>query len=159
MHDQGFNTVKLWCCWSWMNPEPGRFDFDDIDELMDLAAKHELAVVLNTILENCPYWLEARHPEARYVDNEDRPVPLAAAMNTPGGGWPGLCFDNDHVWEAAQQFLAALTARYGEHGALSFWDVWNRIWSRPHISRTAGTATAPHRRSGSGRGWSSATAT
>ena len=71
MHDQGFNTVKLWCCWSWMNPEPGRFDFDDIDELMDLAAKHELAVVLNTILENCPYWLEARHPEvAQLIDAE-----------------------------------------------------------------------------------------
>jgi beta-galactosidase GanA len=129
MRDYGFNTVKLWCCWSWMNPEPGRFDFDDIDELMDLSAAHELAVVLNTILENCPYWLEARHPEARYVDNEDRPVPLAAAMNTPGGGWPGLCFDNNHVWAAGQEFLAALTDRYRGHEALSVWDVWNE----PHM--------------------------
>ncbi len=129
MREHGFNTVKLWCCWNWMNPRPGQFDFDDIDELMDLAAKHDLRVVLNTILENSPYWLELQHPEARYVDNEDRAVPLGAAMNTPGGGWPGLCFDNDGVWEAAEEFLGALTGRYGAHEALSVWDVWNE----PHM--------------------------
>ncbi len=60
-----------------------------------LAADAGLEVVINTIIENAPYWLEERRPDARYVDSEDRPVHLTAAMNTPGGGWPGLCFDDD----------------------------------------------------------------
>lgn len=129
MRRHGFNTVKLWCCWSWMGPQPGRCDFDDIDELMDLAQAHELRVVLNIILEDAPYWLEGAQPQARYVDSEGRAVALGGAMNTPGGGWPGLCFDNQEVWEAARDFVRALTERYRSHPALAVWDVWNE----PHL--------------------------
>ncbi|SDL73491.1 beta-galactosidase [Nonomuraea jiangxiensis] len=129
MRAAGLDTVKFWACWSWMNPAPGGFDFADLDELMDLAARHDLGVVVNTILENAPYWLEHRLPQARYLDHEDRPVRLVAAMNTPGGGWPGLCFDNEEVWAAAEDFLRALADRYRGHPALRVWDVWNE----PHL--------------------------
>jgi beta-galactosidase GanA len=96
---------------------------------MDLAHGHGLGVVINTILENTPYSLESRWPEARYRDHEDRPVALTAAMNTPGGGWPGLCFDHAGVREEADGFLTALVARYRDHPALRVWDVWNE----PHL--------------------------
>ena len=129
MREAGFDTVKLWACWSWMEPRPGEYDFADLDELLDLAQRSGLRVVINTIIENAPYWLEAAHPEARYRDAEDRPVQLTAAMNTPGGGWPGLCFDNEPVWDAAQRFLRAVVERYDGHAALEVWDVWNE----PHL--------------------------
>jgi beta-galactosidase GanA len=29
MANSGMNTVKFWACWSWMNPERDRFDFED----------------------------------------------------------------------------------------------------------------------------------
>lgn len=127
MRDSGMNTVKLWACWSWMNPEPGVFDFDELDELIGIARELGLTIVVNTIIENAPYWLEQAHPEARYTDQEGRTVQLTAAMNTPGGGWPGLCFDNLGVWEAAERFLGALVERYGD--AVAIWDVWNE----PHL--------------------------
>jgi beta-galactosidase GanA len=85
--------------------------------------------VINTILENAPYWLEEAAPTARYHDHEDRPIALTAAMNTPGGGWPGLCFHSVEVWTAAEQFLTAVVQRYREHPALLTWDVWNE----PHL--------------------------
>ncbi|NAS23654.1 hypothetical protein GT755_18375 [Herbidospora sp. NEAU-GS84] len=129
MRAAGLDTVKFWACWSWLNPAPGEFDFTDLDELMDLAAGHGLGVVINTILENAPYWLEERLPHARYVDHEGRAIRLTAAMNTPGGGWPGLCFDDEEVWTAATAFLEALVSRYRNHPALRFWDVWNE----PHL--------------------------
>ena len=129
MRDNGFDTVKFWACWSWMQPAPDRIDFGDLDRLMDLAADCHLQVVINTILENAPYWLEQAHPEARYRDADDRPIRLTAAMNTPGGGWPGLCFDNPPVRDAAHQFLTRLAERYREHPALRMWDVWNE----PHL--------------------------
>jgi beta-galactosidase len=50
-------------------------------------------------------------------------------MNTPGGGWPGLCFDNPEPREQAESFLAALVGRYADHPALAVWDVWNE----PHL--------------------------
>jgi beta-galactosidase GanA len=129
MRAAGMTTVKYWACWSWMGASPDAVDFADLDELMDLAGRHGLGVVVNTILENAPYRLEQRWPEARYLDHEDRPVALTAAMNTPGGGWPGLCFDHPGVWEAAAGFLRAVVARYRGHPALLAWDVWNE----PHL--------------------------
>ncbi|MEV0713260.1 beta-galactosidase [Asanoa sp. NPDC050611] len=129
MRSAGFDTVKLWACWSWMQPTPDTIDFADLDRLLDLAHEQGLGVVVNTILENAPYWLAARHPAAHYHDHEQRPVRLTAAMNTPGGGWPGLCFDNPAVWEAAASFLTAVVSRYREHPALRVWDVWNE----PHV--------------------------
>jgi beta-galactosidase GanA len=129
MREAGFDTVKFWACWSWMEPRDGEYDFADLDELLELAGAAGLRVVINTILEDAPYWLEEAHPEARYRDSEDRPVHLTAAMNTPGGGWPGLCFDNAPVWDAAQRFLRAVVERYDGHAALEVWDVWNE----PHL--------------------------
>jgi beta-galactosidase GanA len=129
MSAAGLNTVKLWACWSWINSAEGRFDLDDLQELLDHAGDLGLDVVINTIIENAPYWLEERAPHARYRDQDDRAIQLTAAMNTPGGGWPGLCFDNAEVREAAVAFLGELVERFDGHPALTVWDVWNE----PHL--------------------------
>jgi beta-galactosidase len=129
MKSAGLNTVKLWACWSWMNSSDGRVDFDDLRELLDYAGELGLAVVINTIIENAPYWLERRAPHTRYRDQDNRPVQLTAAMNTPGGGWPGLCFDNREILDSAGAFLTALVQQFDGHPALTTWDVWNE----PHL--------------------------
>ncbi len=33
----GLNTVQLWILWGWVEPEPGRFVFDDYDRLAGVA--------------------------------------------------------------------------------------------------------------------------
>jgi beta-galactosidase GanA len=129
MKSAGMNTVKLWACWSWINSSERVFDFEDLAELLDYAGEIGLDVVVNTIIENAPYWLEQNAPEAHYRDHEGGEVRLTAAMNTPGGGWPGLCFDNPTVVDAAAEFLAALVKRFDGHPALTTWDVWNE----PHL--------------------------
>jgi len=129
MKSAGLNTVKLWACWSWINSSDGQFDFDDLGELLDCAHSIGLDVVINTIIENAPYWLERRLPEARYRDQDDHEIQLTAAMNTPGGGWPGLCFDNPGVRDSAAAFLTALVTRFDTHPALTTWDIWNE----PHL--------------------------
>jgi beta-galactosidase len=129
MKAAGMNTAKLWACWSWMNPKPNAYDFADLDELTQLARGQELGLVVNLILEDAPYWLEQAHPEARYRDAENRPIHLGAAMNTPGGGWPGLCFDNPPIVEAAWSFLKSVVERYRSDPAIVSWDVWNE----PHL--------------------------
>ncbi|MCU1558529.1 MAG: Beta-galactosidase/beta-galactosidase [Microbacteriaceae bacterium] len=129
MKQSGLNTVKFWACWSWVNVRDAEFDWADLDELMEHARSIGLTVVINTIIENAPYWLEQQFPNARYVDDRGDAMRLTAAMNTPGGGWPGLCFDNDEVWAAASHFLTQLVQRYDDNDALSVWDVWNE----PHL--------------------------
>ena len=63
----GYNTVKYWIQWRWNEPEEGKFYFDDIDELMDLAEKNGLKVVLNIILDVSPIWLIKDYPESAMI--------------------------------------------------------------------------------------------
>jgi hypothetical protein len=54
----GFNAVQLWVLWGWVEPELGVFrfdDYDDYDELFDIAQRHGLGVVLSTVAEIQPY--------------------------------------------------------------------------------------------------------
>lgn len=132
VRQHGMNTVKFWASWSWMHRARGQVEFDELDELMELAAASGLAVVLNTILENAPYWLEREAPHTRYVAHDGQSVQLTGAINTPGGGWPGLCFDNGEARSAASEFLTTVVERYHGHTALAGWDVWNE----PHVEPT-----------------------
>ena len=34
MRRSGLDTVQLWACWGWIEPEPGGYCFDDYDELV-----------------------------------------------------------------------------------------------------------------------------
>lgn len=70
MSSHGMNTVKFWACWSWMHRSADEVNFDEFDELMDLAHENKLEVVVNVILENAPYWLAHEAPHSRYVDHE-----------------------------------------------------------------------------------------
>jgi beta-galactosidase GanA len=128
----GFNIVKIWANWSWMHKSEDKFDFSDFDHLFELAGKNKLKIIINTILENAPYWLAERHPEALYETAAGRKFQLVARSNTPGGAWPGLCWDNAPVRERAERFLKAIGARYRDHGALWGYDVWNEVFFEPH---------------------------
>jgi CheY-like chemotaxis protein len=46
MKELGFNTVKLWAVWNWIEREPGVFTFGDLDELLDLADKRPADIIL-----------------------------------------------------------------------------------------------------------------
>ncbi|MHB1356830.1 MAG: beta-galactosidase, partial [Anaerolineae bacterium] len=45
----GLNTIKIWAQWRWNNPEENEFIFDDVLELLEIAEKNGLQVVINTI--------------------------------------------------------------------------------------------------------------
>ena len=44
MRRSGLDTVQLWACWGWIEPEPGEYSFDDYDELVALANQAGLKV-------------------------------------------------------------------------------------------------------------------
>ncbi len=131
MADQGFTLVKIWAMWSWINRAEGQYDFAAFDRLFELADKNGLGIVINTILENVPYWVTVRFPDARYEASDGQKFWPIARSNTPGGGWPGLCLDNDDVREIAGQFLAAVGERYAESPVLWGYDVWNEVFFEP----------------------------
>lgn len=121
----GYNTVKYWIQWRWNEPKKGEYDFSDIDELMDLAHKSGLKVVLNTILEVTPVWLDKEYPGSAMISARGERVAGFASEYRQIGGMPGPCYHHDIANEYKHRFLAECAKRYATHPALLIWDVWN----------------------------------
>jgi beta-galactosidase len=129
-----FNIIRIYCSWVYLNPEPGKFDFNEVEEILDECDRLGLKVLMGAVIEEAPYWLEAAHPEARFVDALGEPQRLQTASINMSGGWPSLCMDWAPVQEAAKEFLLELAKTVSKHSSMYAYDVWNE----PHLEPSGG---------------------
>jgi beta-galactosidase GanA len=129
-----FNTIRIYCSWVYLNPEPGKFDFSEIDEIFNDCDRLGLKVLMGAVIEEAPYWLEAAHPESRFVDALGAPQRLQTASINMSGGWPSLCMDWEPVRNAAAAFLRELATVVSKHPSMYAYDVWNE----PHLEPSGG---------------------
>ncbi len=125
MRDLGFNHVKFWVQWRWSERRPGEFCFDDLDALMDLAARNHLAVTLNTIFDVAPFWLYTQCPDAKMIMADGTIVEPYGVGHRQLGGHPGPCYNHPDALAFRQRFMEAALKHFARHPALSMWDVWN----------------------------------
>lgn len=125
MADSGLHAVQLWCLWSWIESEPGVYNYDDYDELFDLADRNGLKVVLSSIAEIHPFWIHRVVPDSAMINHLGAKVCSGPRNEVNVGITPGGCFDNPRVEELMRNFLADLAARYAGAGNLLAWDIWN----------------------------------
>ena len=124
-----FNLIRLWPNWDFVNPEPGKWIFDEVEELMSYCDELGLQVLCGLMYELQPWWLEQKYPMARYLDARGRPMRLQGSSNNVTGGWPGLCFDWEPVREAGAKYIQELIKVVSPHKSLFGYDCWNE----PHI--------------------------
>lgn len=124
-----FNTIKIWVMWNWCAPEPKQFDFAEAEEILSACDELGLRVVVNTILETVPYWLDESIPDARYVNARGEALVQRGRSSDPSGGWPGLCFDHPRVREEGAVFLNAVAQTVCRHPSFFCYDCWNE----PHV--------------------------
>jgi len=129
MKKLGFNTVKLWAVWNWIEAERDKFDFSDLDELCALAKKHGLEVVINTIPEGAPHWTLEGNEDARYRTARGEIITNGGPPNLPSAGWPGLCMDKSIVADRVARFIRTVAERYHSDENVISIDVWNE----PHL--------------------------
>jgi beta-galactosidase len=122
MADLDFNMVKFWVQWRWNNPQEDKFYFDDIDELMDLSAKYDLKVMLNTIFDVAPAWIYEKYPDASMLTLDGRRIGPQTQPHRQIGGL-GYCFNHPDVQKHFFNFLAETVKRYNNHPALEIWNV------------------------------------
>lgn len=118
----GFNTVKYWIQWRWNNPAEGEYYFDDIDELMNLAKKYNLKVMLNTIFDVAPAWIYKKFEDASMVTLSGQKIGPQTQPHRQIGGL-GYCFNHDGVSKYFFEFLKTSVERYKDHPALEIWNV------------------------------------
>lgn len=125
MSEQGFNTVKYWVQWRWSERKEGVFDFSDLDELMDLAEKYGLKVVLNLILDVAPVWFTRRYPDADFVSLGGVPHRPMAINCRQIGGVPGPCVHHEKGTFYRERFVEETAKHFRNHPAMYLYDVWN----------------------------------
>lgn len=125
MKAHGFDTVKFWVQWRWSERREGEYRWEDLDELMDLAGKNGLRVVLNLILDVMPTWVERDYPESLMKTIDGRTIKGEAVLYRQLGGYPGPCYANDAMTAKRRRFARAAFEHFKGHPALWGWDVWN----------------------------------
>ncbi|MCL2126662.1 MAG: beta-galactosidase [Treponema sp.] len=129
MKKLGFNCVKLWAVWNWIEASPGEFRFDELDSLCALAAEYDLNIIINFIPEGAPYWTWDGDEKKLYRSAEGRPVRYGGPANIPSAGWPGRCMDDPEFAAMVCTFIEKSARHFaGAKGLFSF-DVWNE----PHL--------------------------
>lgn len=127
--EYGFNIIRVYPAWVYFNPQPDRFVFDEVEEVMKYCDEFGLRVLMGIVTEEAPYWLEQAHPEARFVDAKGQPMRLQGSPNNVTGGWPGLCIDWEPVRQAAARYIRELVKVVQPHPSMYAYDCWNE----PHI--------------------------
>ncbi len=140
--DCGLHAVQLWCLWGWIEAKPGTYDYSDYDELMDLADKAGLKVVLSTIAEIHPFWIHRLVPDSEMIDQMGRKVVSTCRSEVNVGLTPGGCFDHPRVAELMCNYLTNLASRYANASNLLGWDIWNELrWS---VNADGNVCYCPH---------------
>jgi len=127
IRDAGLNTVQLWVLWAWVEPRPGAFRFDDYDELVTLAERNGLGVILSTIAEIQPHWIHREVPGSEMVDHLGHRVISSNRCEVHFGLTPGGCTDHPGIWPRMEEFLRQVVTRYRGAAPLRGWDAWNEL--------------------------------
>lgn len=131
IRDAGIEAVQLWACWGWIESKPGEFRFDDYDTLIQKASERGLKVIISTIAEIQPFWIERVIPEATMIDHMGNRVISSLRTECNVGLTPGGCTDNPVLRERMIRFLKKIGTRYGKRKEVIAWDCWNE--NRWHI--------------------------
>lgn len=105
--------------WSWINPAPGVWTFDELDEVMDLAHAHGIRVNLGTATASPAPWVTTRHPEIL-------PVAEDGTRRFPGGR-QAYCPSSPVFRGYAAELSRRVVERYADHPALAMWHVSNEL--------------------------------
>jgi len=123
--EDGMNIFRHWFLWSAIEIAPGRFDWDDYDRQLDLAAQNGIKTIIAEMITAAPEWTFRRFAHARFETRDGRKIGSHISGSCVTGGFPGLCLDNDDYKELAEHFLIGLVSRYKDHPGLCGYDIWN----------------------------------
>ncbi|MBO5275017.1 MAG: beta-galactosidase [Clostridia bacterium] len=121
----GFNTIRAWLVWNAVERREGEIDYDYIEQFLTCAKQYELQVGLLFHLHACPAWAIEKFSKYFYVSEDNLPFEPAVRPNTPSGGWPGLCFDNEEVREMEHRFISGVIAETKKHDNVAFYEPMN----------------------------------
>ncbi|MGQ9684645.1 MAG: beta-galactosidase, partial [Anaerolineae bacterium] len=120
MQQAGFNVVRLAeLAWSLMEPEPDRFEFAWLDEIIALLHRHGVSTLLGTPTTVAPPWMVDLDPEVLLVWED--------GTRSSYGYWSNYCFSSPVFRERARRIAEAMARHYADNPAVIGWQVDNEF--------------------------------
>jgi beta-galactosidase len=139
MKQAGVNLVTVGVfAWSSLEPQPGRYEFGWLDEVLDRLHDGGIQVDLATPTASPPPWFSLRHPDALPVN--------AAGVRLTHGSRDTYCACAPAYRAAAAGIARALAERYAEHPAVAMWHVHNEYGTTCYCDHAAAAFRAWLRR-------------
>jgi beta-galactosidase len=118
MAEMGLSWVRIGeFAWSRIEPEPGRFAWDWLDQAIETLAAKGLRIVLCTPTATPPKWLVDVHPDMLALDAEGRPRRFGSRRH--------YCFSSETYRAEAARITRAVAERYGRHPTVGAWQTDN----------------------------------
>jgi beta-galactosidase len=118
MQEAGVNLVSLGIfSWAKLEPQPGQYDFEWLDRIIDLLYQHGVHVDLATATASPPPWMAKLHPESLPITKE--------GVWLWHGSRQHYCPNSTAYRTSAQALVRRLAERYRDHPALAMWHVGN----------------------------------
>ena len=136
----GFNSVKTWVEWSHCEPRRGKYNFENLKMVSELAQEAGLKVIIQVYAESAPEWVGKVYPDGLFeAQNGDKIIPQVA---------PGYCIDNQGVREAFVKFYEEAAKVAISYSNFYGWDLWSEPhivqWGRPAWIQDAQYCFCPH---------------
>ncbi|MFF9391477.1 beta-galactosidase [Streptomyces griseoluteus] len=137
MREAGVNLVTVGVfSWSRIEPRPGVYEWEPLDEVLGLLHTHGIAVDLATPTAAPPPWFTKLHPEALPV--------TASGTRLAHGSRQVFCPSSPAYAEAADALVTELATRYADHPAVALWHVHNE-WGNHNALCHCDTSAAAFR--------------
>ncbi len=113
-------TAELFGAWDIIEGVEGQYNFEILDEFMDLCLEFGIQVMLGTGTASPPLWISQKHPEVNITNNMGKQYP-----NNVSYSW--ACVDHVDYRTYAERFIRVLVERYKGHPALCSYQIHNEI--------------------------------
>ena len=116
--DAGINsaTINVFS-WAKIQPEENRYDFSELDEIVDMLSEDGYDIVLATSTGALPAWMVKRYPEVARTDYYGRRHKFGQRHNA--------CPNSLVFQKYSKALAAALARRYGSNPHIACWHINN----------------------------------
>ncbi|HEY3542384.1 MAG TPA: beta-galactosidase [Gaiellaceae bacterium] len=123
MVEAGLSVVRIAeFAWAGLEPSPGTFQFDWLDDAIGVLAARGLSVLLGTPTAAPPVWLVEAHPEILPLRPDGRVHRFGHRRH--------YCPNQPAMQDATVRVVAALADRYGHDARIEGWQIDNELMGR-----------------------------